>query len=146
MFKPLAPTSVGWQAAATRGLWAYYWQVEKPLYGMARAGYNPGMRHALLLLLVLACSIGAAGGAVACPGCRDALAAQGNANRSPWDGIQGEGGAAFSYSVLFMLGIFVAMLTGFGGAFWWFSRHTPASTPSQAPAADSAPAAEPGRP
>ena len=72
------------------------------------------------LVILLTCAL--AGTAAACPGCRDALASQGNPNGSPWDGFQGDTGKAFSYSVLFMLGTFLTMLFGFGGVFWWKFR------------------------
>lgn len=95
------------------------------------------MKRHIRLLLLLALLVGAPASVGACPGCRDALASHANPNGTPWDVEQGDHGAAYSYSVLFMLGIPFALFGGFGGAFWWLSRPVrpqPAATPAAAPA------------
>jgi hypothetical protein len=70
-------------------------------------------RYAFLLLLALLTMAMAVGEVAACPGCKEALAGQeGNGDSNPWLNF-GDVGAAYSYSVLFMLGMLTVTASGF---------------------------------
>jgi len=77
--------------------------------------------RAILVPLLLASFLLVAPTASACPGCKEAVAAADDENGTPEQSIS-RAGAAYSYSVLFMLGMLFTMLLGFGGAFYRIYR------------------------
>ena len=75
----------------------------------------------VLLLLAITCALMFVPAASACPGCKEAVAASEDENGTPEQSFSSIG-AAYSYSVLFMLGMLFTMLLGFGGAFYRLYR------------------------
>jgi hypothetical protein len=87
------------------------------------------MSHRLVFaLLVLVAWMLGAGMAMACPGCKDALAAMDNAKKTPFDPDPAAAAEMFSWTVLLMLGTMLSILGGFVGSFYWMIRRAAAQT------------------
>jgi hypothetical protein len=79
--------------------------------------------RALLVLTLFSLPLLWAGSASACPNCKEAVAAGDSDDLSGTsEGSVGTLGAAYSISVLFMLGSFLSVLTGFSTAFYLLAR------------------------
>ena len=71
--------------------------------------------------------------ASACPNCKEAVAAQDTDDLSGnSEGPVGAVGAAYSYSVIFMLLMPILLLTGYGAAFYRLAHATPKTGPAVA--------------
>lgn len=71
--------------------------------------------------------------ASACPNCKEAVAAQDTDDLSGnSEGPVGSVGAAYSYSVIFMLCMPILLLTAYGTAFYRMARATPKTVPDVA--------------
>lgn len=69
----------------------------------------------------------------ACPGCKDALAAANNAQKTPFDADPATTAEMFSWTVLLMLGTVAGVFAGFAGSFYWMVRRAAAARqPAQA--------------
>jgi hypothetical protein len=91
---------------------------------------NLTIRCSLTLLLLVAV-VTAVPSASACPGCKEAVAATDDENGTPANDFSEEG-AAYSYSVLFMLGMMATLLGVFGTAFYRLTRkNSQFTSPSQ---------------
>ena len=82
----------------------------------------PSLRAILVLLcLAIVGVLLVAPTASACPGCKEAVAGSEDGEGTPEQSFSSVG-AAYSYSVLFMLGMLFTILLGFGGAFYRLYR------------------------
>ena len=85
----------------------------------------------VVLLLALVGVLMFAPAASACPGCKEAVAGSEDENGTPEQSFSSMG-AAYSYSVLFMLGMLFTLLLSFGGAFYRLYRKARLSQAAQA--------------
>ncbi|HMP01414.1 MAG TPA: hypothetical protein PKD86_03190 [Gemmatales bacterium] len=78
--------------------------------------------HWFRLVIVLSVALLGVTLAEACPGCKDAIAAMDNANKTPFDNDPAAMGEMLSWTVLLMLGTVCGLFSTFAGTFYFMVR------------------------